>query len=264
MTLLTWEIDAATDRGCLRKDNQDNYYISPDHRVFVVADGMGGERGGALASQLAVEAVEEYFWQEIPNYAEPEVIQQWLMEAVSRANMAVYAERVSNPDVSRLGTTIVIAVQSENSRLFIAHLGDSRAYRISASEISVLTQDHSVAFELVLRGQLAPEQYEKSPFRSYLTRCVGHDAEVSIDQSPAVVEPGDWILLCTDGLTGVVGEAQIADTLRQAESTEKACQSLVEQTIAGGAPDNVTVVCVRYAEKKVNVVEAMASSPASS
>jgi PPM family protein phosphatase len=254
MTELSWQVAAATHKGCVRKDNQDNYYISPEGRVFVVADGMGGEAGGALASKLAVEAVESLFWEKIPDTNDEQGIQQWLVEAVSRANMSVYAERCNNPDVKRLGTTIVVAAQSDSGRLYIAHLGDSRAYRISRNgDISVLTQDHSVAFELVLLGKLTPEQYETSPFRSYLTRCVGHDAHVKIDQSPVNVEAGDWILLCTDGLTGVVREKEISEIVSSAESPDAACATLVERTISGGAPDNVTVLCAQYVEKTANV-----------
>lgn len=248
--LLSWKVAAATDKGRIRKDNQDNFYISPDRRVFVVADGMGGEAGGALASRLAVEAVENLFWETIPNTSDETAIQQWLVEAVSRANMSVYAERCNNPDVKRLGTTIVVAAQAENGRLYIAHLGDSRAYRICRDgSIAVLTQDHSVAFELVLLGKLAPEQYESSPFRNYLTRCVGHDAQVKIDQSPVNVEPGDWILLCTDGLTGVVREKEISEIIGEAGSPDGACKALIERTLSGGAPDNVTVLLAQYQDK---------------
>lgn len=254
MTPLSWQVAAATDKGCIRKDNQDNFYISPNQRVFVVADGMGGEAGGALASRLAVEAVQSLFLEREPDASDEAEIQQWLVEAVSRANMQVYDQRCNNPDTKKLGTTIVVAAQSENGRLYIAHLGDSRAYRISADgSISVLTQDHSVAFELVLLGKLTPEQYESSPFRNYLTRCVGHDAVVKIDQSPVNVEVGDWILLCTDGLTGVVREKEISDMVRESSGPDDACRKLIERTLSGGAPDNVTVLCAQYAEKTAQV-----------
>src|SRR5689334_18285665 len=117
MTSLIWKVTAATDRGRVRLDNQDNYYISPDNRVFVVADGMGGEAGGALASRLAVEAVEEWFWQQIPDTSDEVGIQQWLVEAISRANMSVYSVRCNNPAVRRLGTTIVVGAQADNGSL---------------------------------------------------------------------------------------------------------------------------------------------------
>lgn len=250
MNALSWQVSAATDKGCVRKDNQDNYYISPEGKVFVVADGMGGEAGGALASRLAVEAVAGLFAEQKPESDDEQDIQRWLFEAVSRANTAVYAERCNNPKTRRLGTTIVVAVQTEGGRLHIAHLGDSRAYRISADgAISVLTQDHSVAFELVLLGKLALEQYESSPFRNYLTRCVGHDAQVKMDQSPCNVGAGDWILLCTDGLTGEVREGEIAQIVTAAATPEEACQKLIELTLERGAKDNVTVLCAQYADK---------------
>jgi PPM family protein phosphatase len=253
MKLLSWEVAAATDQGKVRADNQDNFYVSPDQRVVVVADGMGGEKGGALASRLAVEAVEALFWENIPDCTDETVTQEWLMQAVSRANQSVYKTRITNPDVSRLGTTIVVAAQSESGRVSIAHLGDSRAYKVTANDIAVVTQDHSVGFEFVLRGQLTLEQYESSPFRNYLTRCVGHEEKVLIDQSPVTVGPGDWLLLCTDGLTGVLREDKIFQIVRKAANPEEACRILIEQTLAGGAPDNVTVICARYAEKTAPV-----------
>jgi protein phosphatase len=251
MNSLSWQVAAATDKGCVRKDNQDNFYISPEGKVFVVADGMGGEAGGALASRLAVEAVAAMFAERQPADVDDEQeIQRWLFEAVSRANAAVYAERCNNPKTRRLGTTIVIVVQTESGRLHIAHLGDSRAYRISADgSISVLTQDHSVAFELVMLGKLAPEQYETSPFRNYLTRCVGHDAQVKLDQSPCNVAAGDWILLCTDGLTGEVREREICEIVCASATPEEACAKLIELTLERGAKDNVTVLCAQYADK---------------
>jgi serine/threonine protein phosphatase PrpC len=260
MTLLSWEVAAATDQGKVRADNQDNFYISPDKHIFVVADGMGGEKGGALASRLAVEAVEAFFWEKIPDCNDDNIVQEWLMEAVSRANQSVYKTRITNPQVSRLGTTIVVAAMSDDGRVSIAHLGDSRAYKVSSKSISVLTQDHSVGFEFVLRGQLTLEQYESSPFRNYLTRCVGHDEKVVIDQSPVSVGPGDWLLLCTDGLTGVVREDRIAQIVHKTGNPEDACRELIDQTLAGGAPDNVTVICARYAEKTAPVEAVDAAS----
>lgn len=247
---LRWDIAAATHRGHVRKDNQDNYYISPDHSVIVVADGMGGEKGGALASRLAVEAVETFFWEHIPDTNNEEAIGQWLLDAVTRANRRVFTARIHSADMPRLGTTIVVAAQSEDGRVYVAHLGDSRAYRITQNDIAVLTQDHSVGFELLLRGQMTMAQYESSPFRNYLTRCVGHDDQVIIDRSPSRLADGDWLLLCTDGLTNVVREDQIAQVVRSAESTDAACKDLVERTLNGGAPDNVTVVCARYVQTK--------------
>src|ERR1700722_9405501 len=135
MTLLSWEVAAATDQGKVRADNQDNFYISPDKHIFVVADGMGGEKGGALASRLAVEAVEALFWEKIPDCNDDNIVQEWLMEAVCRANQSVYKTRITNPQVSRLGTTIVVAAMSDDGRVSIAHLGDSRAYKVSSKSI---------------------------------------------------------------------------------------------------------------------------------
>jgi protein phosphatase len=257
MLRLEWHAAAVTDTGCKRSENQDNYYISPDNRVFVVADGMGGERGGATASRLAVEAVQKLWESKKPHKLDKESIQQWLVEAVSNANSSVWNTSAQDPAVHGMGTTIVVSVQSEDGHLYIAHVGDSRAYMIRDGKTIVLTQDHSVVMELLLQGKISPEQFRNSPFRNYITRCVGHNNKVEIDRTPVEVRPGDRILLCTDGLPTVVHDEDIGDIAMQHTEPEAICKHLLDETLEGGAPDNVTIIAICYAqvpsEKKKHV-----------
>ncbi len=248
MSTFKWRVAAVTDRGCKRSENQDNYYVSPDNRVFVVADGMGGELGGATASKLAVEAVEELWKEKPPHGTDKEEIHQWLVEAVSNANHSVWSVSTNDPTVSGMGTTIVVAVQATSGMLHIAHVGDSRAYLIRDGKTVVLTQDHSVVMDLLLAGKISPEQMRTSPFRSYITRCVGHNHKVEIDRTPVEVKPDDRILLCTDGLPAVLRDEDIGEIVLQCEDPEEVCQELKEQVLTGGAPDNVTIVTIRYDE----------------
>ncbi len=251
MTALSWQTAAVTDRGVKRSENQDNFYISPDDRVFVVADGMGGELGGATASRIAVQSVDELWKHSPPDLSDKDKIHQWLVQAVSNANSAIFSVSAHDPTVHGMGTTIVVAVQSDDNLLHIAHVGDSRAYLLREGKTVVLTQDHSVVMDLLLAGKISLEQFKTSPFRSYITRCVGHNTKVEIDKTPVEIRPGDSILLCTDGLTAVLDDEEIGEIATVEPGPEPMCKSLVQKTLDGGAPDNVTVIAICYATIKV-------------
>ena len=239
-----------SDQGVKRADNQDNYYISDDNRVFVVADGMGGAQGGSIAARLTVQAIEE-LWLESPADLDDEKnIAEWLVTAVNKANDSVFSFSEDNPAVKGMGTTVVVGVQDNKGCIHLGHLGDSRAYLVRNGSYEILTQDHSLVMELFRGGHITEEQMKESPFKHYITRCVGHKDRVELEQNPKQLEAGDWLLMCTDGLTAVLQDEQIAEVLAGAESPEQACRTLVDMTLEGGAPDNVTVVAVKYQEEK--------------
>ncbi len=244
--MLRWRVAAVTDPGCQRQKNEDNYYVSPDQRVFAVADGMGGALGGARASKLTVEAIEDLWKDHAPHGNDKEAIKEWLFDAVSRANRSVYSVAEQDASVRGMGTTVVVAVQSEDNHMQIAHVGDSRAYLIRDGKPIVLTQDHSVVQEMVRAGRLTEEQARINPYKNLITRCLGHDDKVEIDQTPVELKPNDWIVLCTDGLPTVLRDEQIGEVVDGEKEPDAACKELVKQTIDGGAPDNVTVVAVHY------------------
>jgi protein phosphatase len=244
--MLKWRAAARTDAGCQRQRNEDNYYVSPDNRVFAVADGMGGAVGGAKASKLAVEAIEKR-WKEIPPPAsDRESIQKWLLETVTLANQSVWHEAEEDSTVRGMGTTVVVAVQGDDNYLEIAHVGDSRAYLLRDGKPTLLTNDHSVVQEMVRAGRLTEEQARINPYKNLITRCLGHEEKVEVDQTPVELKRGDWIVLCSDGLPTVLRDEQICDVVSTTHEPDGVCEELVKLTLDGGAPDNVTVVVVNY------------------
>jgi protein phosphatase len=244
--MLKWRAAARTDAGCQRQRNEDNYYVSPDNRVFAVADGMGGAVGGAKASKLAVDAIEKR-WKELPPPAsDRESIQKWLLETVTLANQSVWHEAEEDSTVRGMGTTVVVAVQGEDNYMEIAHVGDSRAYLLRDGKPTLLTNDHSVVQEMVRAGRLTEEQARINPYKNLITRCLGHEEKVEVDQTPVELKRGDWIVLCSDGLPTVLRDEQICDVVSTTHEPDGVCEELVKLTLDGGAPDNVTVVVVNY------------------
>ncbi|HEY9679726.1 MAG TPA: Stp1/IreP family PP2C-type Ser/Thr phosphatase [Drouetiella sp.] len=251
--MLKWRAAARTDAGCQRQRNEDNYYVSPDNRVFAVADGMGGAVGGAKASKLAVEAIEKRWKEGPPPTADRESIQKWLLETVTQANQSVWHEAEEDSTVRGMGTTIVVGVQSEDNYLEIAHVGDSRAYLLRDGKPTLLTNDHSVVQEMVRAGRLTEEQARINPYKNLITRCLGHEEKVEVDQTPVELKHGDWLVLCSDGLPTVLRDEQISDVVANgATEPDNVCEELVKLTLDGGAPDNVTVVVVNYFDESAN------------
>lgn len=249
-TMLNWRVAAKTDAGCQRQRNEDTYYVSPDNRLFVVADGMGGAAGGAKASRLAVDTIEKE-WKENPApEGNPDRIRDWLMKAVSKANQAVFEERESNSSLKGMGTTIVAGIQAGHNLILIAHVGDSRAYLLRKGRPTLLTNDHSVVHEMVRAGRLTEAQARTNPYKNLITRCLGHEERVEIDQVPVELQADDWIVLCSDGLSTVLLDEQISEIVSEKTAPDAVCDELVKKTIDGGAPDNVTVVAIQYTESE--------------
>lgn len=264
MKKVDWQVAAITDPGLKRDENQDNYFVSEDNRVLVVADGMGGMRGGSKASRIAVKAIKSFIEENKMDDSDQKKLAKWLVEAVANANTSVFEAAADDPEARDMGTTIVALVQTENGEIQIAHVGDSRAYLVRDGKTIVLTQDHSVVMEMVAQGKMTEEQLKTSPFRHYLTRCVGHKKKVEIDKTPTTVKPGDWLILSSDGLSGVVDDDEIADIVGTCDSPKEVCDDLLSETLARGAPDNVTIICAHYTDgdkEPISVeVEALATS----
>lgn len=251
MSELTWEVATVTDRGLSRKDNQDNFYVSPDERVFVVADGMGGVKGGAEASRIAVETIQNMWKESAPHPDDKDAIQKWLTEAVAQANENICDAADKLATSSRMGTTIVIAVQTSGKDLLLAHVGDSRAYikRDGENAAATLTSDHSVVNEMLKNNRITAEQCRTSPFKHLLTRCLGHHREVEVENTEVQINSKQWLILCSDGLSSVLSDEEIGASIENCQSPDEACKQLLEKTLAAGAPDNVTIVAIKYVPK---------------
>lgn len=225
-----------TDVGQARTINQDSMLLGPD--VFVVADGMGGHQGGEVASALAVESVSE----QTPG---PSVAE--LVAAVDRANERVFERSGEDPSLTGMGTTFVavaVVVEDGEERIAIVNVGDSRAYRLTGGHLEQITDDHSLVGELVREGRISPEEAEVHPQRNIVTRALGIDRSIPVDDFQILPHAGDRYLLCSDGLTNEVAERDIAVVLRTIDDPDAAARELVRRANEHGGRDNITVVIV--------------------
>ena len=230
-----------TDKGRVREGNEDNFYAGKT--VFAVADGMGGHVAGEVASNLALKPIEEL---DGTTYPDPADATDALRAAIEAANANVIKEARANPDRAGMGTTLT-AVIVRDDRIHLGHVGDSRAYLLRSGEaIDQLTTDHTLVEELVREGRLARDEIATHPQRSVITRAIGVDDRVEVDTlPPLVLQPGDQILLCSDGLTGPVDNDEITDILTSFTDGEEAVHQLIELANEHGGPDNITVVLLR-------------------
>ncbi len=227
-----------TDTGRQRRDNEDNAYVRVP--LFVVADGMGGAQAGEVASALAVEE----FRQPLPDAGTPE---QRLAERVQSANRRIYDTAQTDHEHAGMGTTLT-AAYLEDADLAVAHVGDSRAYIFRDGALTRLTQDHSLVEELVRRGKLTEEQAAEHPQRSIITRALGIEQAVEVDTWTYPVRAGDVVLMCSDGLTSMIGEDQITTVLATESDLDRAGERLIAEANAAGGRDNITVVLFRLEE----------------
>ena len=239
-----------TDVGRSRERNEDSFACRPELGLFLVADGMGGEAGGDLASRLAIasmcEAVEgsALSWPEVA-VGESGDARALLDAAIHFANARILATAASEPTLRNMGTTIA-AVIARGDRATIAHVGDSRVYRLRRSAMELLTEDHSLAAASVRSGRLSPRVASRSAFRHVLTRALGALPNVDVATRVEDAEPGDVLLLCSDGLSGVVADRDIAAIIAAHQELGEAARSLVERANAAGGPDNITCVLARW------------------
>ncbi len=249
----------ATDTGLVRHNNQDHLLVA-DH-LFAVADGMGGHVGGEVASHVAIEALEQAFGNDGERSSDD------LLTAVHRANEAVYERSVEDASLRGMGTTMTAAalvVAEGEERIAVANVGDSRAYVFSQGDLTQLTEDHSVAEELVRQGQLEPEEADTHPQRHILTRAMGILPDVEVDLWEILPYTGDRLLLCSDGLVREVTDDQIASVLRRLANPTEAAQELVARARAAGGSDNITVVVVDVVDdddRARTASEALADEP---
>jgi PPM family protein phosphatase len=231
---------AGTDVGMVRSGNEDSLFSG--RTVFAVADGLGGHQGGEVASATAVEPLAALDGRE---FADPDAAAQALASAIRAGNAAILERAAGTPDLWGMGTTVTAAAVAGDRFLQLAHVGDSRAYLLRDGTLDQLTTDHTVVGELVRRGRLTPEQAAIHPERSILTRAVGLDPNLPVDTpDPLELQPGDQVLLCSDGLTEPVPDAAIAQLLATPDG-DAACRALIDAANTAGGPDNITVVLVR-------------------
>jgi PPM family protein phosphatase len=230
-------IAAATDVGRMRTNNEDSYLSQEP--VAAVADGMGGHRAGEVASAIAIEELAAL--RDRGPWPNETAATEDLKQAILRANRRIRETAAGDQELDGMGTTLV-ALLTDGDLIHLANVGDSRAYLLRAGELSQVTVDHSLVQELVDEGRLAPEDAERHPQRSIITRALGINPEVEFDLFTYKLRPGDRLLLCSDGLSDVVEPAEIRNVLLRVRDPQRAAERLVAVANEHGGPDNITVI----------------------
>lgn len=233
-----------TDIGRVRKQNEDAAWYDEKRAVFAVADGMGGHLAGEVASRMAMDAVRQMAHSNQTPGISP------LREAVASAHEAILSHAKSHPECAGMGTTLSVLWRGGNY-VYIAHVGDSRIYRLRGGELEQITEDHSLVEELVRAGLITREDARTHPRRNIITRALGTQGDNTPDLLAADAKRGDLWLLCSDGLSGMVPDAQIERTMKRGGSLSAMADSLLEQALAAGGKDNITLVLYRDEEVRL-------------
>jgi protein phosphatase len=240
-----------TDVGRKRDHNEDSFVVDRDLGLFVVADGMGGHAGGGTASSLAVKTIRQRIQTahaanphlfEAPASLEESPIREVLRAAVEDACHAIFQAALGDPALAGMGTTVTAALVIA-ANAFVAHVGDSRCYLVRRGRIYQVSEDHSLVNEQLKAGAITADEARHSRFRNIITRSVGFEADVAVDMMGVEVEPGDRLLVCCDGLSNLVDDAEILEVVA-ASPLEAAPRRLIELANDRGGDDNITVIII--------------------
>ncbi len=246
---------AVSDVGRKRKGNEDSFFVNPEHNLYVVADGMGGHAAGEVASKVAVDAINEFV---VLTSGDADITWPFglddsisydgnrLKTAIRFANRKVLEATREKSEYEGMATTVA-AVLVDGKSANLGHVGDSRVYLVRGGKVEQLTSDHSWVNEQILSGVISPDQARSHPLRNVVTRALGGKPDLQVDMQVHKIEPGDVLLLCSDGLTTMVTDEDIARIVGEAMGdVEKAAKALVAAANARGGEDNITVLLLRF------------------
>lgn len=232
----------SSDTGLVRSVNQDAYYSDPEGRFFIVADGMGGHAGGQEASRIALETIKNYLLQA---WNSEQSSASLLEMAFQNANEAILKDQKEHPERSDMGTTgVVLIFREQDHSPWCGHIGDSRLYRLRGAHLQQVTEDHTWVAQAMNKGILSPDAARVHPWRHVLSQCLGRVDMGDITVQPVDVQPGDRLLLCSDGLTEELSDTAILNNFRNIRAPGKAVMSLIDAAKEKGGRDNITVVVV--------------------
>jgi protein phosphatase len=244
---MEYEFYCATDTGRARNNNEDAVAVDEAAALAVLADGMGGYNAGEVASGMATEFIRTELGRwltEASEHATDSDVRRAMDICVDNANRAIFNAANSTPQYSGMGTTLVVAVFREN-RLLLGHVGDSRGYRWRGDRLQQITRDHSLLQEQIDAGLITPEQAAVSSHKNLVTRAVGVEDTVLLETHLHEVHPGDWFLLCSDGLSDMLEDERIGTLLRGHDSLQEAGDALVSAANVAGGKDNISIVLAR-------------------
>ncbi|BDU72465.1 Stp1/IreP family PP2C-type Ser/Thr phosphatase [Mesoterricola silvestris] len=242
-----------TEVGCVRKHNEDNFLMEPDLGLFVVADGLGGHAAGEVASQIVVEKIGQFITHTV------ERDRTWPVEydtalpydgnrlkaALLLADQSILNDIRANPERESMGSTVVACLVNGET-VTLVHVGDSRAYLLNAEGIQQVTRDHSWVAEQVANGILTPDEARRHPFRNVITQALGNGGELDISVREIQAKELDRILLCSDGLSGMIQDQEIWEIVQSAPDMDEAAGRLIAKAMGNGGEDNITVVIIAF------------------
>jgi PPM family protein phosphatase len=229
-----------TDVGCVRSANQDSYCVDAEGRFFIVADGMGGHAGGEEASRITVDVIKSYLEAKWDSQLSP---QELLQSAITLANDEILKDQESHPVRRDMGTTVVILIFKDEEPWY-CHIGDSRLYRLRGAKLEQVSEDHTWIAKAIQSGTVDAEEARSHPWRHMLMQCLGREDIEKITATKVDFQPGDRLLICSDGLTEELSNERIANQLKAIRSSEDAGNALIAAAKAKGGKDNITVVIV--------------------
>jgi serine/threonine protein phosphatase PrpC len=245
---------AKSDVGRKRHGNEDSFRLAPELGLFVVADGMGGHAAGEVASRLAVDTIQEWVVKylggsdaALAGKPEPTCCREanFLLSSIRLANRIIYDAAQGRREYAGMGTTVV-SILAVNDHVALAHVGDSRIYRLRGEQIVQLSRDHSLVQQQVDRGIISPEEAQESQYKHLITRALGVKESVEVELAEQPVLPGDFLLLCSDGLSDLLEDEEMLGIVREhADDLEKACQALVDRANYKGGDDNITALLIQ-------------------
>jgi protein phosphatase len=243
--MIGWEVAATSDVGRVRPHNEDAYLTDEERGLFLMADGMGGHAAGEVASRLAVDTVYAALRGSAGGDAAGDRLEGVLRASFAAAYQAIHDRCEEDPRCRGMGTTLVACVLERDGRFHIGHIGDSRDYHLRGGALEQITHDHTWVQREIDAGRLSPARARKHPLSNVITRALGADGSEPPDVLVGELAPGDLLLLATDGLTGMVDDAQLAALLVEEAPLPQMAQRLVEAANRGGGTDNITAVLVR-------------------
>lgn len=239
-------IQSVTDIGLKRQNNQDSIFSSEekDFPLFILADGMGGHNAGEVASKSCVQIIKEEFLSNKHKLNNEEDLIQIIKKSIKKANRSIYKRSFESDKLKGMGTTLTLAYILDN-RIYIGHVGDSRAYFIDKENIRQITDDHSLVNQLIKSGSISREDAKTHPKRNVITKALGAEEDVEMDIFNLEYKKEDILMLCSDGLTNMLDDREIFNIIHR-EDMERATDLLINQAKKNGGLDNISIIIVKF------------------
>lgn len=240
-------VGAVTDVGLIREINQDCLFAGSieDFPLYIVADGMGGHNAGEIASSMAVDIIKTVFTDNRDNLISEENIIMTIEDAIIKANEKIFLQSKKVPEYTGMGTTITLCYIFGN-KIYIGHVGDSRAYFITEDNIRQITDDHSLVNELIKNGSITPEEAINHPQKNLITRAVGTSSEIQLDFYTLDYKLDDILIICSDGLSNMLKDDDIMKLIKSEDDIDIACNNLISIANENGGRDNITVIAIKF------------------